>query len=95
MTQPSNKPMPEAPLDAEHPVPVTGRTRSSVKRVAASNSFTPGEVGLLKALFTVLQRGGDPRQLMRSPDYASLVRKVAVMEQRIKVLTLRRIDEGK
>lgn len=55
--------------------PNKGRAPSA--RVA--QSFSPGEVGALKLLFSTLMRGGDPRVFLRTTAMLSLQRKVLNM----------------
>lgn len=53
------------------------------RRPSASQSFTPKEVAWLKQLFAIMARGGDVSVLRRAPQYASVFRKVARMEQTV------------
>lgn len=46
-------------------------------------TFREDEITLLNELFATLNRGGDPRILMRNPAYASVVRKFMAMKIKV------------
>lgn len=61
-------------------------SRPGYVRTSASQSFTETEVDFLEALFRILQRGGDPRVLVRRQEFGSLRRKVIKMHERVQEL---------
>ncbi len=59
------------------------RKRSKTPRLAASNSFTAGEIQVLDALLTAARGRGDVRQILRSREGLSVQRKVLAMKARL------------
>ncbi len=52
-------------------------TKERIIRI--SNSFTEGEIAVLEFLLSNMRRGGDPKIVMRRPEFASLSKKVLAM----------------
>lgn len=65
-------------------------------RLAASTSFTAREVGALDELLRAVRRGADGKQIAKSPEIASVQRKLLVMQASIERNRARRyaITEG-
>lgn len=57
-----------------------------LKRIAASNSFTEGEVAVMEFIVMTLLRKGDATGITRNKDFASFARKVAGMNQTVTTL---------
>ena len=53
------------------------------RRVSASNSFTEEEVKLLDFIFSALQRGGDPRIVVRNKHFGNLSAKIIRMKKKL------------
>jgi hypothetical protein len=80
--QPCRRPYSEHVGDERRcPGAVTGETyrNHSASTARAGTSFSAGEVALLSDLLTRLTRRGDCSQLVRSPEFAGVARKVLAM----------------
>lgn len=75
-----NSPRAEHALDTLACPDDSGRTWLGHRNSAASASFNDREIRLLEQVLATVRRGGDARQLARSPELAGLARKVAVMK---------------
>lgn len=52
-------------------------------RLAASQSFCEGEIGVLEYIVTTILRGSDPRSIVRNKHFATLAKKVQNMRGRV------------
>ncbi len=62
-------------------------------RIAASNSFTPGEIRLLRHILMKLPTMPGQRVIVRNDDYASLCRKAQRMAAKVKRVEQARLLE--
>lgn len=86
MTRRGNKPM---PMDE-----AVTKDLADI-RIAASTSFGPDEVMMLKELFAKLLNGGDVKTLVRSKSFANVHRKVFAMERTVARMRERRDERAR